>query len=57
MTEAAQLLANGISSCCYELCHAVKAGPGTLVDPCLLSGIGYIYCVEARDGGGGGGLQ
>jgi hypothetical protein len=45
LTGAAQLRADGISSCCYmnttirhELCHARKAWPGTLVDPCLLSG-------------------
>ncbi len=26
---------------CHELYHARKARPGTLVDPCLLSGHGY----------------
>jgi hypothetical protein len=45
LTGAAQLQADGISSCCYivklyttirhELRHARKAWPGPLVDPCM----------------------
>ncbi len=44
LTGAAQLRANGISSCCtvyttirLELRHSRKTWPRTLVDPCLLS--------------------
>jgi hypothetical protein len=53
LTGAAQLRAHGISSCCYVLCkctqpsvmcycHVRKAWPGSLVDPCILSG---LYCL------------
>ncbi len=55
---AAQLLADGISSCCYirhELHHGRNAWPSTLVDPCLLSGLhtrGYHRLTAAAFGVG-----
>ncbi len=61
LTGATQLLADGLASCCYivnvpytairhELCHTRRAWPGTLVDPCLLSGHACVCCVGVLEG-------
>ncbi len=67
-TGAAQLQADGIpaavinlmqTSICHELRYARKAWPGTLVQPCLLSGYGcpvpmfhFMIWTSAVEGGG-----